>query len=1071
MKGFTLRKRALAMVLAAMMAITMLPGVATADGYYLAGAPADYYLEVAEDYADDDVRLLFDEDAVVPMADVVAPLSDAPVLFDLRAHLTANAGATFASLSDLPNGLSIILSTDEEAAGSAAAATIRSEAAVQGGFISVTGRVANATGITIVGVEEGDVIELIMLQADNIASPLVQDNAWGPRFDLWFMTETGQLPVGNDLADGWDSTFTAGIQSFTGHTRLHDASFHQAITQGFGETGATVGAFSPLPSRVIPTDMGAPILNNDWVPVGAFFPWDPQTPYGSAVNDTGYAVPVLRVPAGADRARIVTNRGAHGNIDGSAATLEQVWGAAQQPNILIYSLIIRGTRGDAMTAEEAAALLAEVETDLVAAIAAQATGGYLPFGTTAATALGWLTAALTAPVTISADTLSVAGNELSGGFTLSIAANLIEGATEPATRAVTLTAFPIEQLTGQALVDHVAAVVEAFLASAAFNGAAMTSPADVVAAVNAYLEANPAYADVVASAEGLVVTPPIHGTEDAPYGTDGTISGAIVLTAGTYSATATVSLSFPATPYVADPSIIWRLNINAELVAALNARDGAGAFGVESSGVDGPNTHPKFELVSGGLRVYDRMNSYHGIDVLLYPLGLSEDGEYSMTVIGTTEARFQVEFPLCGTGDDWDTGDVTGTATGVEITFDGTVPVLESGATQTEADGGHRIRIRTDCGWVSGGALRAEFTITSVVIRSLGEGDGGDEDTPGIEVPGSGYLCEACSDFGCPLCRRATGGTGGGTTTRPGSGGGGVFGGARGAVTPIARPVQPQQPAQQPVQVPAAANVVVTADAGESSVSASASDLQAAVSGAAAVEFVMDNATVVIPPGALAAMIAQGGDSFDVSVAVTATATGASVVFSVASGDVAIATFTAPVTVSVTLEDVAVSNGARVVAIDASGAFIGGNYNAATGAFSFQTTAAGTYTVSYMPNLRRVIVQIGSPVISDLAGNAPTQTMDVAPVIEGGRTLLPVRFMAYALGATVGWNDATREVSLTLADGQSLTFAIGTAAPGMDVPAQIIDGRTMVPLRFISEFFGAQVDWNDATRTIEVFKA
>jgi hypothetical protein len=88
---------------------------------------------------------------------------------------------------------------------------------------------------------------------------------------------------------------------------------------------------------------------------------------------------------------------------------------------------------------------------------------------------------------------------------------------------------------------------------------------------------------------------------------------------------------------------------------------------------------------------------------------------------------------------------------------------------------------------------------------------------------------------------------------------------------------------------------------------------------------------------------------------------------------------------------------------------------------------------------------------------------------------MPVRFMAYALGADVGWNEATREVSLTL-NGQTLTFPVdGTITPalaalGMDVPPMIIDGRTMVPLRFISEFFGAIVTWDDATRTIEIIR-
>jgi hypothetical protein len=38
----------------------------------------------------------------------------------------------------------------------------------------------------------------------------------------------------------------------------------------------------------------------------------------------------------------------------------------------------------------------------------------------------------------------------------------------------------------------------------------------------------------------------------------------------------------------------------------------------------------------------------------------------------------------------------------------------------------------------------------------------------------------------------------------------------------------------------------------------------------------------------------------------------------------------------------------------------------------------------------------------------------------------------------------------------------------MDVPAQLSNSRTMVPLRFISEFFGALVTWDDETRTVEI---
>ncbi|MCL1842881.1 MAG: copper amine oxidase N-terminal domain-containing protein, partial [Defluviitaleaceae bacterium] len=112
----------------------------------------------------------------------------------------------------------------------------------------------------------------------------------------------------------------------------------------------------------------------------------------------------------------------------------------------------------------------------------------------------------------------------------------------------------------------------------------------------------------------------------------------------------------------------------------------------------------------------------------------------------------------------------------------------------------------------------------------------------------------------------------------------------------------------------------------------------------------------------------------------------------------------------------------------------------------------------------RILVQIGSYTLKNLTTGAET-VMDALPVIQDGRTLLPVRFMAIALGAEVDWNPAASEVTITL-DDVSLTFAIGESALGMEVPAQILDERTMVPLRFIGEFFGADIEWNPETSEI-----
>jgi len=98
--------------------------------------------------------------------------------------------------------------------------------------------------------------------------------------------------------------------------------------------------------------------------------------------------------------------------------------------------------------------------------------------------------------------------------------------------------------------------------------------------------------------------------------------------------------------------------------------------------------------------------------------------------------------------------------------------------------------------------------------------------------------------------------------------------------------------------------------------------------------------------------------------------------------------------------------------------------------------------------------------------------MDVAPIIRDDRTLVPVRAIAETLGAEVDWNNDTREV--TISDGsQTVILAIDSTTAlvdggeiGLDVAPIIIDGRTMLPIRFLAETFGLDVDWDNDTRTV-----
>jgi beta-lactamase superfamily II metal-dependent hydrolase len=100
-------------------------------------------------------------------------------------------------------------------------------------------------------------------------------------------------------------------------------------------------------------------------------------------------------------------------------------------------------------------------------------------------------------------------------------------------------------------------------------------------------------------------------------------------------------------------------------------------------------------------------------------------------------------------------------------------------------------------------------------------------------------------------------------------------------------------------------------------------------------------------------------------------------------------------------------------------------------------------------------------------------SFEVPPVIESGRTLVPLRAIFEALGAEVQWDGATQTVTANK-NAAKVIIAIGGNAYKngfpvvLDVPAKIINNRTMVPLRFVSESLGCDVNWDAATQTIRI---
>jgi hypothetical protein len=102
------------------------------------------------------------------------------------------------------------------------------------------------------------------------------------------------------------------------------------------------------------------------------------------------------------------------------------------------------------------------------------------------------------------------------------------------------------------------------------------------------------------------------------------------------------------------------------------------------------------------------------------------------------------------------------------------------------------------------------------------------------------------------------------------------------------------------------------------------------------------------------------------------------------------------------------------------------------------------------------------------------QIFDQSAVLKDGNTLVPLRGVFEALKAEVLWDDATNtvtatkgDITITLTIGDSTAHVNGKAIE-LSVKAQIINGSTMVPLRFVAEGLGAEVDWLPDTYTATI---
>ena len=148
-----------------------------------------------------------------------------------------------------------------------------------------------------------------------------------------------------------------------------------------------------------------------------------------------------------------------------------------------------------------------------------------------------------------------------------------------------------------------------------------------------------------------------------------------------------------------------------------------------------------------------------------------------------------------------------------------------------------------------------------------------------------------------------------------------------------------------------------------------------------------------------------------------------------------------------------------------------GNKTTKTVTLSYNTSQSKSYIIT---------LKVGDPHITINGIEKNIDAQGSKPIIKNSRTLLPIRVLIESLGGTVEWDNTQKKVTITLGYN-TIELWIGNPIAkvnGVDTPIdstnskvvpEIINGRTYLPLRFISENLGASVDWDSKSQTIIIY--
>ena len=143
-------------------------------------------------------------------------------------------------------------------------------------------------------------------------------------------------------------------------------------------------------------------------------------------------------------------------------------------------------------------------------------------------------------------------------------------------------------------------------------------------------------------------------------------------------------------------------------------------------------------------------------------------------------------------------------------------------------------------------------------------------------------------------------------------------------------------------------------------------------------------------------------------------------------------------------------------------------------------TMRNRYTEEELEQLKKVAVELGQDPdlfvlpVENIISDKVNFKFDTPPVIKGSRTLIPVRAIVQGFGAEVSWDEETQTVTI-VKDDREIVLTLGNSTiyvngeeHEIDTPAELINNRTFVPLRFLIHNFGLNAKWDENTQTVEI---